>query len=175
MNTNNTIKELEALQKELLDKAAQVGETIATMRMLSSLPLVNGHKSANGHAVALHSSLQGSDLPDNYKDYNKDATTRSKLALVLRKENRFLHIRQIAEILHGLEPAISAKDFVSKLYPAVAELKKQGTLVKYNVGGSNINSFWGSKNWLDGEGNPKPEHKYDEDQLTAFTKESIEI
>lgn len=175
MNKEKTIEELENLKNDLLNKINNLDETIALLKSLSK----------NGTNTVMTKEKRDSDtdiseeqkqILSKYDNYDKNATMVSKVAFVLKTENRFLHLRQIAKILHLNEPNISEKDFTTKLYPAISKLKSSGAIVKYNVGTSNINSFWGSKNWLNmNNGTPKEEHKYDEDAVTTFGSEVIEI
>jgi hypothetical protein len=165
MSYITTIKELEESKKDLLSRVKQIDETITTLRAMSSF-------SQNGTKIE---NVPVPEINNKYKGYDKNSTTKAKMALILKTENRFLNIRQIAELLHSLEPDISAKDFTSKLYPAISDLKKTNSIVKYAVGTSNNNVFWGSKNWLDEDGKIKQAHQYDADQITDFSKEQIEI
>ena len=165
MSNNQTINELEMLKSDLLAKVHQIDITISTLRAFSSMDYT-GNGNGNG---------KSNESLNKYSDYDKNAVAKNKLAYVLKKENRFLHIRQIAEVLHRLEPAFSEKDWIAKLYPAISELKKAGAIVKFSIGESNVNSFWGSKNWVDANGNPKKEHKYDEAQVKTFGTGEIEI
>lgn len=161
MDNTGTINDLQSLKNELIAKVKQIDQTIDTLKAFSSF-------SFNGNG-------ETSQIAGKYSGYDKKSPMKNRVALVLKTENRFLHMRQIAEILHSLEPATSVKDFVTKLYPAIAELKKAGSIVKFSVGDSNINSFWGSKNWLDVNGRLKKEHLYDEDQVRKFGSEEIQI
>ena len=53
--------------------------------------------------------------------------------------------------------------------------KKSPTVINIQVGASNRNHFWGSKNWLDENGNPKPEHMYNKEYLYEKVTEQIEF
>lgn len=86
-----------------------------------------------------------------------------------------MHVRQIAEYLHQQDSSYSVEEWKERLQPGFAELKKTGAIVKTSIGGSNINTFWGSKNWVDAKGNPKPEHKFDIDQIRKGSSEQVEI
>lgn len=166
MANEDIIAELEATKNDLLKRAAQIDEAINTMRTLGGL------KSSAKTPPITSVSSQKSNVPD---DYPVAAPIRLKLAYVLKKSNKFLHIRQIAEILHEIEPETDASSFITKLYPAIADLKKSGSIVKFSVDSTNINSFWGSKNWLDSNGQIKPEHNYDEDQVKSYKSDGIDI
>lgn len=168
MANEDTIRQLEENKMQLLERVKQIDITIETLKAMSSFNQPNGLSYQNG----------STPLPNavgRYTEYDPKANMKSKLALVLKKENRFLNIRQIADILHKHEPKIDAKDFITKLYPPIADLKKSNTIVKFAVGDSNINTFWGSKNWLNEDGTIKDEHKYDEDAVVVFGSADIEI
>ncbi|SEK41582.1 hypothetical protein [Parapedobacter koreensis] len=176
MAQQSTIEELEKLKAELLSKVHNIDQTIQLLKVMSND--TNDKLINRSNVVQLQDdSINSKDkeLISRYKDYDKNATVKMKVVTVLKTENRFLHLRQIAKILHLLEPDTSEKDFVTKLYTAVSKLKSSGAIVKYAIGASNVNTFWGSKNWLDDKGEPKSEHKYDEDAVTKFNPEVIEI
>jgi hypothetical protein len=169
MSNTDLIKQLENTKNELLARVSQIDETILTIKAMHSF---NGNLSNGTHTM---SNAIRAELPEKYKSYDAEAAMKTKLVFVLKAENRFLHIKEIAKKLHDLEPEISEEDFIKKLYPAVAVLKKGGVIVKYDHDTTNFNSFWGSKNWLDAGGKIKPEHMFDEKQLKNFSKEAIEI
>lgn len=177
MTQQKTIDDLERLKVELLSKVQNIDQTIALLRALSPNALNNSASSSQMVSEAAPQDLSDADktVISKYKDYNKDATMLNKVAFILKTENRFLHLRQIARILHLNEPEITEKEFTAKLYPAVAKLKSSGVIVKYSVGTSNVNTFWGSKNWLNDDGTPKDKHKFDEQEVTSFGSEVIEI
>jgi hypothetical protein len=168
MVNEDTIRQLEENKMQLLERVKQIDITIETLKAMSSFNQPSGATYQNGSAPLLN-------VIGRYAEYDPKANMKTKLALVLKKENRFLNIRQIADILNRHEPKIEAKDFITKLYPAVADLKKNNTIIKFTVGESNINSFWGSKNWLNEDGSIKDEHKYDEGAVVIFGNTDIEI
>lgn len=100
---------------------------------------------------------------------------KMKLGHVLKTQGKFLHIRQIGALLHSYEPGIEEKEFINKLYPAIAELKKSNTIVKFSADTTNLNTFWGSKNWIDENGNIKAGYEYDKDQIKHNKTDIIEI
>lgn len=166
MNTDEQIKGLENLKRDLeIDFHNKIRSIDTTINMLLATPTTNG-------TFKTVISTKTEPIKDGY---NKKSAITSKLAFALKKGGKFLHIRQIAEVLNSYEPEIPVKDFVVKLYPAINELKRSGSIVKVSVGKANVNSFWGSKNWLNDKGLIKEEHKYDEDQIRHFGKTEIEI
>jgi len=168
MDNKEAIEQLQATKNDLLRKAAQIDEAINTMKAMAGLNISN--KTSSSGTTTNEIPLTG-----KYSDYPANEPIRNKLAYVLKKENKFLHIRQIAAILHEIESKTSVSDFITKLYPAIAELKKTNTIVKHSIGTSNVNTFWGSKNWLDSKKEIKKEHMFDEDQIKSHGSHAIEI
>ncbi len=169
MDNTHTITDLENLKNELLQRVEHIDNTISTLKSLS-FSLTGSNEHVNGNSKPVNAEK------GKYADFDRSATIRSKVAYVLKKENRFLRVREIAQILNSLEPQVSIKEFIDKkLSAAITYLKNEGKIIKIIVGKANANTFWGSKNWLDEHGNIKEEHKYDEKQLSNNDKEEIEI
>jgi hypothetical protein len=158
MNNDTTIKSLEVLRDDFYKKYKSIDDTINLLRGVS-----NGNNNA---APLLTMSTDG---------YDKAWAMKLKMSHALKKAGRFLHIREIAEILHQYEPEITEKEFIGKLYPAIAELKKSNTIVKFSVDSTNFNTFWGSKNWLDGTGKIKEGYEFDKKQIRNNKSDVIEI
>ena len=162
MSNNPAYTELEKIEKDLISKLKGVQSTMTMLRQMYN----NGEfPSSNGNELS---------ILDKYSDFDKKATFRDKLTFVFRTENRFLHVREIAEILHNLEPKNDVKEILAKLSPAITFLKKEGAIVKVVVGKSHLNTFWGSKGWVNSDGLPKTVHMYDKNQINK-TRKSEEI
>jgi hypothetical protein len=114
---------------------------------------------------------------DKYKDYKTLKSYRKKVVAILKAESRFLHMREIQDIAVRLEPSANEETLRSTIQQAVYGLKniEDSPLVSFKVDDININTFWGSKNWLNEKGQIKQEHIYDKDQITANKKEKVEI
>lgn len=164
MNNENTIKNLEALRDDFYRKYKSVDDTISLLK-------------GNHNSFSIKSANKEEKPPSFVINDGYDIKWPMKLKMshILKKESRFLHIRQIAEKLHTYEPLVLEKEFVSKLYPAIAELKKSNTIVKYTLDNNNVNTFWGSKNWVDSSGKIKDEYIYDLDQVRSTKADIIEI
>jgi hypothetical protein len=52
---------------------------------------------------------------------------------------------------------------------------EDSSLVNKSVDGINTNTFWGSKNWLDENGEIKKEHLYNQHEVSSKKSKSIEI
>lgn len=151
MENNAAILELEKAKADLLQKVAQIDTTINTLISMAGF--------YNGNGVAVPSV-----------DYNKKDTLKKKVAFVIKRENRFLHVREIAKFLHELERNVSVDDFMQKLTGAITSLKRDEVIIKLKVGLSNQNTFWGSKNWIE---NGKPKNGYEPNE--SYLQKSEEI
>lgn len=165
MNNNSAITELETVEKDLLEKLKSVQSTLVTLKSMYN----NSAQSVTGNISQPSSS-------NKYSDYDKNVTFREKVLYIFKKENRFLHVRELSEILHTLEPNQSIKEIAAKLSPAISFFKNQKVIVKITIGTSNLNTFWGSKNWIESDGTAKEKHMYDINQINYARKtEEISI
>ena len=89
---------------------------------------------------------------------------------IIRTENRFLHLREIAHIANKLEPYLSLPLLKKKISPALCYLRKQspGLVTSYVVGNYHHNTFWGFPEWLETDGTITNAHLYDESQLSKI-------
>lgn len=94
---------------------------------------------------------------------NNAVSDRQKIANVIKTENRFLHVREIAKKLNEDEPDLSVQAWIRKVSPALSVLRSRGTISKIVVGSQNQNTFWGKDSWKDADGRPLPEHMYKEE------------
>lgn len=176
MNKQEVIAVLEQERTQLLDKLHSLDLTILTLKQSSAYPeqysagrqhseLTNGHKAAE-------QSTKG-----RYKDYPKgDRDNRDKVKIILKTENRFLHMRELVSIAQELEPHVDHDVVKRRIQQAVYSLKAldPSPIISISVNNNNQNVFWGSKKWVTDKGEVKPEHAYDEAQLLAKAEE-IEI
>lgn len=168
MATENTIQELESLRNELLERVKQIEGTISMYKAIHNTA-DNALKNAN---IALNITKEAQE---KYRGYDKKASMRNKIAVILKAEKRFLHVREIAKFIHEIDPFDNETEIAKKISPAISFLGKSGSVVKLKIGKSNINSFWGSKNWLDENGNPKVGHEYNKAYLVKSNDDKIEI
>ena len=84
----------------------------------------------------------------NYAGYDSYWSLANKFLFLLKKENRFLHFREAADIICQLEGKGEAKELAGKISSSCQALKGE-TIVKYQAGKSNQDTFWGSPKWLD--------------------------
>lgn len=109
------------------------------------------------------------------KDYDKEWSLPNKLLFLLKNENRFLHFREAATIVVELEDKGDIKILAGKISAGCGKLKREGVIIKYQIGSSNVNTFWGSPKWLDNEGNIKEGHEYNEKYLVSGGKKSAPL
>ena len=157
MDKQQIIEALEHEKEDLMAKIASLDMTILTLRQSSNL---------NGHGTSSNSIAK-------YKGYNQAKSNKDKVAIIVREEGRFLHMRQIISIAQSLEPREDPKEVAKKTQQAVYALKAQEVLISIATNESNLNVFWGSPNWADDKGHIKPDYMYDEDQLSSNKKIAI--
>ena len=78
---------------------------------------------------------------------------------VLKKNQRFMKVREIAKEIVSVEGG-NEDDLVPKLSRRTRKLRELNKIVKYQVGNSRANVFWGSPNWLE-NGEIKKDFEYD--------------
>jgi len=108
-------------------------------------------------------------------DYDSDASNKGKIMYFLKRMQRFLHIRELAELAHEMEPRVSVEDFQKRFSPALSILKKEESVINIKIGKSLMNTFWGSSKWLNSEGTAKPEHEVNRKYVTEGAKDEYEL
>ncbi|MBF9251724.1 hypothetical protein I2I11_00295 [Pontibacter sp. 172403-2] len=157
----------ELIKKDLIAKIESIDDMVDLMQLYNSMSNIHAEDSISSTEDIL------SDKPEKYQAYNNPSSYRHKVVSVLKIENKFLNINEISNIIHKLEPDISFEQIKKGVSSAKSNLISSGAIVKYVVGSSNQNSFYGSSSWLDEDGNPKPEHMYNEESLVV--KEEVKI
>jgi hypothetical protein len=173
MNNAEFIATLQAKKAEALEVIKSVDALLAFFQggdVTKETEEPSRHNGVNGNSVKENKSLP--KLASGYK-----GNYREKAAFILKEAGRFLHIREIVELAQNYEPKANPDTLAGSIRQAVYSLKnmENSPIVTVRVNNINMNTFWGSKNWLDGEGNIKPEHKYNEAFLVGANKEPIEI
>ena len=168
MDKTEIIAALENEELALQGKIQSLRQTILTLKQSMVLegsfqPVEpRKHNGNNGHVVNGSNSATS-----KYEAFFKAKSWREKVTVIFKTENRFLHYREIINIICGLIPGATKESLKNSISPALSFLKSEGVIVKVKYGDSNINSFWGSKNWLNSDGTVKPEYDYDKAQITA--------
>ena len=98
-----------------------------------------------------------SDKKDN--DIIKSLTDANRFLFVLKKHQRFMKVREIAEYL-SKETGEDIDTWIPKMSRKTRILKNANRIVKHQVGTKNTNVFWGSPNWIDEKGEIKKEYTY---------------
>jgi len=70
-----------------------------------------------------------------------------KFLRVLKENQRFMKVREVAQVIVESEGG-DENDWVTKLSRRTKKLKDLGKIVKYQVGASRTNIYWGSPNWI---------------------------
>jgi hypothetical protein len=101
------------------------------------------------------------------EDYSDNWSLRKKFLYLLKENGRFLHFREAAKMIIDKEGTdLDTKSLASKLSAATAPFKREGKLVKFNIGGQNQNTFWGIPDWLNDDGSIKTGHEYNKEYLS---------
>lgn len=160
------LKLLEEERDEYLQKVKSLTETINIIRaklgMSSENPSIPQSEKAN----------ESSSDPD----YDPKWSLKKKVVYFLKREQRFLHNREMSEMAHKLEQKISATDFTKKFSSILSMLKRDGQLTNVVVNDINRNTFWGSPKWLNEDGTIKEENMYNDEYLIeSVKKDKIDI
>jgi len=108
-------------------------------------------------------------------DYPTNSPYLKQIEYIIKKENRFLHNNEIAAIIKKYSD--KDIDFLKRRISAVLSSAKEegGNLVSIKIGTAVRNSFWGSREWLDVNGNPLTDHMYDKNLLAVRRTKEINI
>jgi len=174
MNIDNIIaaleEEKEEIRKDANERINSIDVAIYSLRQRHSLPNSKDFK-LNGNG-----NERTSGFNQKYKGYEK-LNTRQKALSIFRTEGRFLHMREITKIAQSLEPNEDQKEIARKISTAIYTMKNipSSSVTNVSIENSNQNTFWGSKNWLDENGNVKKEHMYNEKEIATKQNSLLEI
>lgn len=109
-------------------------------------------------------------------DYPTNGSYLKQIAYIIKKENRFMHNGEIASIIknHSDKDIEFIKRRISSVLSTAKE-EEEGNLISIRIGSAIRNTFWGSKGWLDANGNPLEEHMYNRNLLTIKRTRGINI
>lgn len=112
---------------------------------------------------------------DAGKNFPKDASYIEQITHIITSANRFLHNSEITAALekHSNKKSVNLSRRVSAVLSKAKE--GSGNLTSITVGASKRNSFWGSQNWLDKNGDPLTEHMYDPSLVVMRRTKGINI
>ncbi|MEQ8553290.1 MAG: hypothetical protein RIC06_23025 [Cyclobacteriaceae bacterium] len=106
--------------------------------------------------VSKAQSNNGSD-----SSFPAEASYLEKVLYVIKRENRFLHNNEIYNVLKQYDDK-EEQHLKRRISAVLSHAKKDvDNLTNYRVGNSIKNTFWGSKDWLDNNGEIRKEHMYD--------------
>jgi hypothetical protein len=151
---SNALQQLQEIEKSLVDELQKVRAAIKLFIGNGSVPDIYESTSKTNN---IESSVQ-------LQGYSSKWTYSKKFIFFLKKEDRFMHVRQIAENIANVEGG-DIKRILNKLSSATFLIKKEGVIVKYQINNQNQNTFWGFPKWLDENGEIKKGHEYSEDYL----------
>lgn len=168
---NNLISILEREKLILLNKLERI-DGLIEMYNQSMIELETGEQRFSMQNQEDISLNKGRMSIHKYFSYDNTQPIRKKIIDIIKNENRFLHVREIANIAHQFEQNIPVSIFVKKISPALSVLKNlpHTSLISIEVANSHFNTFWGSKAWLNEEGEIKSDYMYNSTQLSNLNK-----
>lgn len=110
------------------------------------------------------------DRPINYKS---DLGLAKKFAVILKHYNRFLHFREVADIINKLDDTDTDTGVLTSRISTSVQSLKEKQIFKYQAKGGHRNTFWGLRDWLNEDGTIKQGHEYNEDYMHKSDSESL--
>lgn len=153
-------KELLLSKLSLVNKAIEVySKPTATIHFRYSTDTASKEPNLSNEEVE--------NLLERYQDIHHCSTVREKVLLVLRRECRFMHVREIAKIFHCLGCDPSLQQNIRNISPALSLMKKNPAfgLVSLQINQSHHSTIWGFKEWLNQEGAIMPEYQYNKAEM----------
>jgi hypothetical protein len=130
--------------------------------------------------IDIRSAISHSNLKPNVhtgeNGFKKDWTNKNKVAYIIKKANRFLHSREISSQLQEIDDSFDKSKIGEQVSTALYQMKD---MPDYNIIGirigksSNQGTVWGSKKWVDSEGNILPEYAISEEAAKSTKSEVI--
>ena len=153
---NDIIEILKKEKDELVNKISLLDELIAKLSK-SATPV--DASSENTHTIK------------DINGYPATGVLSDKMNYVFKRENRFLHIREIAKLIIAIDPNYNNEnELVDKLSPLLTRYKKAGEITSRKANPSNLSVFWGSPKWENEDGSIKNEHIYNESVVLGSRK-----
>ena len=104
----------------------------------------------------------------------RELSNPQKILLALKENERFMKIREIAEYISQYTEE-DVDNLVVQFSRRTKYLKDKNKIVKHQVGSSRKNTFWGSLNWLDKEGNIKEGYEYHKESVDGSQTTLIDL
>lgn len=102
--------------------------------------------------------------------YNIKWPYPDKFVYLLKRESRFLHFREAAELISEIEGGDPGK-ILAKLSSSTHVLKKKGIIIKHQASKKLRDTFWGSPKWIDEVGNIKDPYSFNQKYLYKNNRE----
>jgi len=165
MENNDAISQsIQLLEREVerLSRAIKIlkGDTITGN--ISAVSYSSVHAYANLTDANANKSVLKSESND---DYDVNWELRQKFLYFLKKLKRFVHLREIADLIikaEGKDPNM-ASSIASQIGAKILILKQKGEIVKFQETTNNLYAYWGSKNWMDEKGKIKSGYEYNDE------------
>ncbi len=145
-------KELKKLIDFLQDKKSKLVEELKSIEMV-----ISGLMNDLDKLPISYENIAANIIND---EYDKEWSVSKKVIFIINYKNRFLHFREIAEVVIELEKIDKdkVKDVSARLSIGCQHIKTAREIVKYQYGINNNSTFWGFPQWLDNNGKPLPEY-----------------
>lgn len=142
-------------------------ERSSLVKRLEAIDLLLSYDTNDTHTANI------SNESDN--SYPTKNSILKQITYVIKHENRFLHNSEITDAL--LPHTNKSRELLTKRISSVLTKARAegGNLVNIRVGKSLQNTFWGSKDWLDQNGDPLEAHLYDKSKVKMRRTTGINI
>lgn len=148
----------------LIDLERQLSAELESVQ--AAIALLKGIKEEDESESGLPKTGKGRVLEGDYSGYSGSWPIAKKFIFFLKKENRFLHVKEVAEKIGLLENVTDLKKLASSISSGTYGIKQQGILVKYQIKNQNKNTFWGFPEWMDKDGRIKKGYEYNKEYLS---------
>ena len=158
-NTKNSIA-IEAMQAVIEEYSAKINHLQESILLLGGSPVAAHSASSITPSLSLKAPVNLANIAGNLV-YPYGKKMRYKVQYIFERENRFMLIREVNEYLIQLEPSMEYQ--LTLIRNAITNMKVDKLLTSIKTGRSNQSYVWGKPEWLDENGNIKPEHYYNTD------------
>ena len=153
MSNKDLISQLRQEKAKWLDKIAAIDQTIELLSDSSTYHGISNYEVAE----------DGEDSPNK-------VSPKEAILIVLKDKQRFVKSRAFAEKMAEIN-GVPYESAYKRISPTLSGLRKKGLIRKVQIGTEIRNTFWGSNNWVDQEGNIIKDYIYEED----INKETLQI
>lgn len=158
--------EVDALKREIESKVEMIAflnESISEMQEESvGIPAIGTVK----HIPSLKTNSKDEE------EYKRSWSLTSKVEHAFKRENRFLHSREITEMIFAADGSLgNIKKLGAQVSSVLTRLRRDGRITKKVLNNMNRNTFWGSEKWLDENRNVLPEYMYNKKYVVEESAE----